>query len=69
MDHIVYATPDLQRGAKEFEQRLGVRAEHPSPAQIISMFKALGIAMQVTSASEAALVATIEGPLGKVELK
>ena len=33
MDHIVYATPDLQRSVTELEQRLGVRA---SPGGISS---------------------------------
>ncbi|MCC7228108.1 MAG: hypothetical protein IT507_15605, partial [Burkholderiaceae bacterium] len=26
VDHIVFATPDIQRSVKELEQRLGVRA-------------------------------------------
>jgi len=47
----------------------GWRAEHPKPAQIKSIFKSLGFVMPVTKASEAALIATIEGPLGKVELR
>lgn len=48
---------------------VGLRAEDPNPEQTKSAFKALGIDMQVTPASESALIATIEGPAGKVELK
>ncbi len=48
---------------------LSLRAEHPNPEKISSMLRALDIEMQVTSASEPALIATIEGPLGKVELR
>lgn len=47
----------------------GLRAEHPNPAKIESEFKSLGFAMQVTESSEAALIATFEGPLGRVELR
>ena len=47
----------------------GWRAEHPNPAQIESTFKSLGFAMPVTEASETALIAIIEGPSGKVELR
>lgn len=48
---------------------VGLRAQAPDPEQTRSMFKALGIAMQVTPGSEPALTATIEGPRGKIELK
>ena len=47
----------------------GWRAEHPNPAQIESMFRSLGFVMPVTEASEAALIAIIEGPLGRIELR
>ena len=47
----------------------GLRAEHPNPAKIESEFKSLGFAMQVAESSEAALIATFEGPLGRVELR
>ena len=47
----------------------GWRVEHPNPAQIKSIFKSLGFVIPVSEASESALIATIEGPSGKVELR
>lgn len=48
---------------------LGLRAEHPSPESLASRLSALGIALEIRRAATPALVATVEGPGGPVELR
>ena len=45
------------------------RAEHPDPARVRAMLSTLGLDLPVARASRAALIATIDGPRGRVELR
>jgi hypothetical protein len=45
------------------------RAEHPRPEPLQSVLEALGLALEVSRASAPALIATIETPAGRVELR
>ncbi len=46
-----------------------LRAEHPDPAAVAHDLAALGLDLPVTTGSAPALVATIDGPNGRVELR
>jgi hypothetical protein len=48
---------------------LALRAEHPDPAGVASLLRALGIDLPVTRGDEPALIAILEGPKGTVELR
>lgn len=48
---------------------LALRAEHPEPATVRGVLDALGIDMAVTLGAAAALVATLQTPLGRVEIR
>ena len=48
---------------------VGLRAEHPTPEQIAMMLRQLDIELPVTAGSSPALVATLETPHGRVELR
>ncbi len=45
------------------------RAEHPTPSQVEPMLRALGLDLRVSRAEREALVAVIDGPRGRVELR
>lgn len=47
---------------------LSLRAEHPAAEEVTSMLKALGLDIQVTQGAAPALIATIETPMGVVEV-
>lgn len=47
---------------------LGLRGEHPEPAKVRDILRKLGISLPVSEGPTAALVAVIQGPLGRVEL-
>ena len=47
---------------------LRVRAEHPDPAPVQKMLDVLGLDLRVEQGPQAAIVATIDGPRGRVEL-
>jgi hypothetical protein len=47
----------------------GLRAEHPDPAAIARMLRALGVALDVSVGPSPALVATVRGAQGSVELR
>jgi hypothetical protein len=47
----------------------GFRVEHPQPVFVAQQFAALGLEVSITEANEAAIVATITGPDGEVELR
>jgi Glyoxalase-like domain len=59
VDHLVYATPDLDAGIARIEVLLGVRAT-PGGQHVD---------LPVTEAPHPALVATIECPRGRIELR
>jgi len=46
-----------------------LRAEHPDPATIPRMLRGMGINLDVSIGPEPALVATVESPRGRVELR
>jgi len=48
---------------------VGLRAEHPTPDTIRNMLLAVGIDMPVVAGPVPALIAVIEGPRGRVELR
>jgi len=48
---------------------LGLRAEHPLPDEVQRMLALLGVTLNVRYASTSALIATIDGPLGRIELR
>jgi hypothetical protein len=48
---------------------LGLRGEHPDPAAVEAAHRALGWSMEVTRAATPALIATIDTPNGRVELR
>ena len=48
---------------------VGLRAEHPAPEAIGRMLRHLGIELQVSPGPRPALIATLETPRGRVELR
>ena len=79
IDHLVYATPDLQAGVDRIEARLGVRAtpgatliglrgEHPDPGPIRAILRTLGVEIDVSHGRAPALIATIDGRRGRIDL-
>ncbi|MFI5179703.1 MAG: VOC family protein [Vicinamibacterales bacterium] len=47
----------------------GLRAEHPDPDRVQAMLRELGLPLPVTRGPKPALVATIDGPKGRVDLR
>ena len=47
----------------------GLRAEHPNAETVRGMLQQLDLALPVTESSDPALIAVIEGPRGRVELR
>jgi len=62
-------TPHPARTAPSGATLVGLRAEHPEPARIRKMLAVLNLALTVASGPEPALIATLEGPAGRVELR
>jgi hypothetical protein len=48
---------------------VGLRAEHPDVANVGKMLMQLGLELPVTAGPKASLIATIDGPKGRVELR
>jgi hypothetical protein len=48
---------------------INLRAEHPDPDRVLTMMRAVGVDLPVTRGSVAALIATVEGPKGRVEIR
>jgi hypothetical protein len=48
---------------------VALRAEHPDPGRIERMLRALGLDLPVTRGPEPMIIATVEGPKGRVELR
>lgn len=48
---------------------VSLRAEHPEPDRVMAMLRAVGVELAVTRGPAAALIATIAGPKGQVELR
>jgi hypothetical protein len=66
VDHLVYGTPDLRVGIDRIEQLVGV---HPEPSRVRGMLAQLGLDLAVAPGPRPALIATIDGPRGRVELR
>jgi hypothetical protein len=48
---------------------LALRAEHPYPAGVASLLRAIGVDLPVTRGDRPALIAVLEGPKGSMELR
>jgi Glyoxalase-like domain len=48
---------------------VALRAEHPDPARVSTKLKQLGLDLPVAPGPKAALIATLEGPSGRVQLR
>jgi hypothetical protein len=48
---------------------VSLRGEHPEPERIMRMLDALGVTLSVTRGARPALIATVEGLRGTVELR
>jgi Glyoxalase-like domain len=46
-----------------------LRAEHPEPESVTELLRRLGVELPVTAGNTAALIATLETPRGRVELR
>ena len=56
-------------GAPTGIELLGLRGEHPTPAEIVAMLRRLNVDLPVSEGPQAALVATFATPRGPVELR
>ena len=48
---------------------IALRAEHPDAAAVQKALNQLGLSLSVSAGAKAALIATLEGPKGRVELR
>ena len=62
-------TPHPAETASSGGRLVGLRAEHPDPERVQAQLAHLGLRLAVTNGARPALIATIEGPRGKVELR
>ena len=62
-------TPHPAQGAAPGATLVDLRAEHPEPKRVQTLLARLGIALPVTEGIRPALIATIDGPRGPVELR
>jgi hypothetical protein len=76
LDHLVYATRDLEATCRDLEIRLGVRAsavqlrlEHPEPELIRKQLNSLGVEVAIEPGLSPALMAIFEGANGLIELR
>ena len=62
-------TPHPSQSAAKGATLISLRAEHPDPREAKRLLLALGIKIPVKKSKRPALIATMEGPRGRVELK
>ena len=62
-------TPHPARTATQGASLIGLRAEHPDPAQVQKALSRLGLDLRVQPGPRAALIATVSAPRGRVELR
>ena len=62
-------TPHPAQTAAAGARLVALRGEHPEPERVRQMLHAVGLDLPVTSAPAPALVATVDGPKGRVELR
>jgi len=67
IDWAATAQPGL--GSIPTLELLGFRIEHPDPAQLAAKYGVLGLEADVVPAEQVAIVATVAGPRGPVELR
>jgi len=63
------ASPHPSASAARGATLLAVRAEHPDPAPTQKMLDVLGLDLRVQKGSRPAIIATIDSPRGRVELR
>ena len=63
------ASPHPAASAPGGVSLLALRAEHPNPAGVRRLLRALGLNLPITKGPRAALIATLETPRGLVELR
>lgn len=63
------ASPHPAANAPAGTSLLALRAEHPYPAGVASLLRALGVDLPITRGHRAALIAVLEGPKGILELR
>ena len=63
------ATPHPAATAAPGARLVGLRAEHPDAARVQRMLAALGVDLQVERGAQPALVAMIDSPKGRVDLR
>ena len=63
------SSPHPARSAAQGATLVGLRAEHPTPNAFREQLELLGLKLHVDSGPRPALIATIEGPRGRVELR
>jgi glyoxalase-like protein len=62
-------TPHPASTATQGASLIGLRAEHPDPEQVQKALSRLGLGLRVQPGPRPALVATVSGPRGRVELR
>ncbi len=62
-------TPHPAETASSGGRLVGLRAEHPDAERVRTQLAHLGLRMAVTNGARPTLIATIEGPRGRVELR
>ena len=62
-------SPHPARTAPQGAELAALRAEHPDERHVEKMLESLGLALPVSHATHPALVATIDGRKGRVELR
>ena len=63
------SSPHPSESAPGGASLLALRAEHPYPAGVASLLRALAIDLPITKGDRAALIAVLDGPGGTVELR
>ncbi|MGH2376003.1 MAG: VOC family protein, partial [bacterium] len=62
-------SPHPARTAPQGASLIGLRAEHPDAERVQPILRRLGIDLPVKKGPSAALIATVNGPRGRVELR
>ena len=62
-------SPHPARTAAKGGTLISLRAEHPDPASVRTMMRRLGLDLEVRRGHSPALIAVIEGPRGRMELR
>ena len=63
------SSPHPESTAAKGAELIRMRAEHPDPPAVERMLRQLGVDLAITRGPRAALIATIDTPRGRVELR